>query len=138
MTTQHDPFAGVWRLNSARSNFDPNHRPSDATLRFEREDGGYLMRAGGVCDGNHVEEHPQRFITDGVERPVPGAPEFLAMATRPEPNTIRVLSRKGDQVVGEGSYVVSADGGSLTATVRGIDTERRTFETVVVWDRQSE
>ena len=138
MATEHDPFVGVWTLNPGQSNFDPHHRPSDATLRFEREDGGYIMRAGGVCDGKHVEEQPQRLITDGVERPVPGAPEFMGMTTRPDPNTIRVLSRTGDQVVGEGSYVVSADGRSLTATVRGIDTERRTFQTVVVWDRQSD
>ena len=123
-------------MNPASSNFDPNHRPSEGTLRFERVDGGYLMRAEGVCDGKRVEEQPQRLLTDGVERPVPQAPEFVAVATQPDPNTIHVSSRRGEQVVGEGSYVVSPDGKSLTATVRGIDAQNRAFQTVVVWDRE--
>jgi hypothetical protein len=33
-------------------------------------------------------------------------------------------------------YTVSADGSTLTATVRGIDAQQRPFQTVVVWDRQ--
>jgi hypothetical protein len=122
-------------MNRERSDFDPNHRPSEATLRFEREGGGYLMLAEGVCDGKRVEEQPQRFVPDGVERPAPGAPEYLATATQPDGNTIRVVSRRGDQVVGEGSYVVSADGGSLTATMRGIDAQQRAFQTTIVWER---
>jgi hypothetical protein len=123
-------------MNRERSNFDPNHRPSEATLRFEREAGGYLMLAEGVCDGKRVEEQPQRFVPDGVERPVPGAPEYLAVATQPDANTIHVVSRRGDETVGEGSYVVSADGGSLTATMRGIDAQHRTFQTTIVWERR--
>jgi hypothetical protein len=35
------------------------------------------MRAEGVCDGKRVEEQPQRFILDGKERPVPGAPDAV-------------------------------------------------------------
>jgi hypothetical protein len=125
-------------MNPARSNFDPNHRPSEATLRFEQEEGGYLMLAEGVCDGKKVAEQPQRFMPDGVERPVPGAPEFVMVATKPDPNTIRVVSRRGEEVVGEGSYVVSADGGSLTATMRGIDAQQRAFQTTVVWERATQ
>jgi hypothetical protein len=122
-------------MNRERSNFDPNHRPSEGTLRFEREGGAYLMLAEGVCEGKRVEEQPQRFMPDGVERPVSGAPEFVAVATKPDPHTIRVVSRRGDEVVGEGSYVVSADGRSLTATMRGIDAQHRSFQTTVVWER---
>lgn len=105
-------------------------------MRFEREAEGYLMRAEGVCDGNHVEEQPQRFVFDGKEHPIPGAPGVTAVSTRPEPNTIQVSARSGDRVLGEGSYVVSADGATLAATVRGVDAQQRPFQTTVVWDRQ--
>src|SRR5215469_14161879 len=68
-----DLFAGTWKMNPRKSNFDPNHRPTEGTMRFEAQTDGYLMRAEGVCDGKRVEEQPQRFMLDGVERPVPGA-----------------------------------------------------------------
>lgn len=136
MPNQQDPFSGTWKMNPQKSNFDPNHRPSEATMRFERESEGYFMRAEGVCDGKHVEEQPQRFILDGREHPVPGVLDVTAVSTRPDPNTIRAAARSGDRTVGEGSYVVSADGATLTATVRGIDAQQRPFQTTVVWDRQ--
>ena len=130
-----DPFAGTWKMNPGKSNFDPNHRPTEGTMRFEAQTDGYLMRAEGVCDGKRVEEQPQRFMLDGVERPVPGAAGVTAVSTRPDANTIHVTARAGDHTVGEGSYVVSADGTTLTATVRGMDAKQRPFQTTVVWER---
>lgn len=138
MTSQPDPFTGTWKMNPQRSKFNSNHRPSEATMRFEREAEGYLMRAEGICEGKRVEEQPQRFILDGKEHPVPGAPGVTAVSTRPDPSTIQATARSGGRVLGEGSYVVSADGGMLTATVRGIDAQQRPFQTTVVWDRQRE
>ena len=105
-------------------------------MRFEREPEGYLMRAEGICDGKRVEEQPQRFILDGKEHPAPGAPGVTAVSTRPDANTIQAAARSGDRVLGEGSYVVSADGATLTATVRGVDAQQRPLQTTVVWDRQ--
>src|SRR5262245_56026447 len=44
-----DPFVGMWKLNPARSQFDPNHRPGAATMRWRIEpDGGYLLLAEGT------------------------------------------------------------------------------------------
>lgn len=55
---------------------------------------------------------------------------------RVDPNTIRVTVRRGDQTIGEGAYVVSADESTLTTTVWGIDAQQRSFQATVVWDRQ--
>ncbi|MBV9265542.1 MAG: hypothetical protein JO061_05175 [Acidobacteriaceae bacterium] len=136
MPNQTDLFSGTWKMNARKSKFDPNHQPSEATMRFEREAEGYLMRAEGTSDGKHIEEQPQRFMLDGEEYPVPGAPGVTTVSTRPDANTIQVSARNGDSVLGEGSYVVSADGATLTATVRGIDAQQRPFQTTVVWDRE--
>jgi len=105
-------------------------------MNFEPLADGYLMRAEGVCDGKRVEERPQRFILDGVERPLPDFPEIVGVANQPNPNTIRASARAGDRTLGEGIYVISEDGSTLTATVTGIDTQHRTFQTTVVWDRK--
>ena len=136
MASDKDFFSGSWKLNPQKSNFDPNHRPTGGTMRFERTPEGYIMRAEGVCDGKRVEELPQKFILDGLEREVPGAPGVTGIATLPDPHTLHAKATMGNRVVGEGTYVVSPDGTTLTATVRGTDMHQRQFQTTVVWDRE--
>lgn len=135
MQPASDFFSGTWDLNPGDSNFDPNHRPTAATLRFEAVDGGYLMFAEGVCDGKVVQERPQRLILDGVAHPVPDAPGIIATAVLVDGHTIRAEARKDDEIVGGGSYEVSLDGTRLTATMSGIDAQLRPFQTVVAWTR---
>ena len=134
-----DPFVGAWKLQPERSNFDPNHRPSAGTMRWElRDDGTYLMSAEGVNEkGETISERPQTLVPDGRPYPVPDFAGLVAVTTRLSPNTIRAEARRSDgTIAGEGTYEVSADGRSLTATTAGFDTELRRFETQTVWARQ--
>ena len=133
-----DPFVGTWKLNPARSQFDPNHRPTAGTMTLEVDASGqYLMRAEGLdSKGARVTERPQTFTPDGVARPLPDFPGLAVVASRPQPNTIQArVTREDGSVVGEGSYVVSADGQSMTATTAGFDTQLRRFEAQTAWDR---
>ena len=135
----HDPFVGCWELNPAKSDFDANHRPSAATMQFELgEDGTYVMKAEGVNQkGERVAEQPQTLVPDGRPYPVPNFHGLSAITTRPDPQTIRAEARREDgTIVGEGTYVVSSDGASLTATTAGFDTQFRRFEMKTVWDRR--
>jgi hypothetical protein len=136
MTYSDDPFTGNWTLNREKSNFDPNHRPRVATMRWERTADGYHMRAEGQKDDGQTVIDQASFVLDGQERPVPTAPGFTASSERPDSHTLRAIGRKDGKIVGEGMYAVSQDGSTLTATVRGIDAQHRPFQTVVVWDRQ--
>jgi hypothetical protein len=95
------------------------------------------MRAEGVAqDGRTVAERPQRFILDGRSHPLPDFPELLAVATQPAPHALHGEVRRPDgSIVGEGDYVVSADGTSLTATATGFDSQLRRFQVTTVWRR---
>jgi hypothetical protein len=133
-----DPFVGTWKLNPARSQFDPNHRPSEGTMSLVLDaEGAYLMTAEGVnANGEKVRERPQKMIPDGQPHPIPDFPGLSAVTTRVDANTLRGEARREDgSIAGEGTYVVSADGKSLTATAAGFDTQLRRFETRTVWDR---
>jgi len=135
-----DPFVGTWKLNPEKSKFDANHRPAGGRMVFELEAAGnYLLTAEGTKpNGEKVAERPQRFILDGKEHPIPGLPGLTAVASRPDPNTIRAEARREDgSVVGGGTYVVSADGNSLTATNFGYDSQLRQFQQSTVWDREA-
>lgn len=134
-----DPFVGTWKLNPSRSNFDPNHRPTEATMQWELgPDGTYVMNAEGLnAKGERVAERPQTLVPDGRPHPVPDFPGLVSVTTRPEPNTIRAEAKREDgTIAGEGAYVVTADGMSLTATTAGFDTQLRRFEMHTVWDRE--
>jgi hypothetical protein len=134
-----DPFVGTWKLNVEKSEFDPNHRPTAGTMVFELdEQGHYQLKAEGFnAKGEKVTERPARFILDGKEHPVADFPGLKAMSTRPDANTIKGEARGEDgSVVGGGTYVVSPDGKSLTATNFGWDSQMRQFKQRTVWDRQ--
>ena len=134
-----DPFVGTWKLNPARSNFDPNHRPTEATMTWElKTDGTYLMIAKGTNDkGEPVAERPQTLVPDGRPYPVPNFPGLVSITSRLDPHTLRAEAKREDgSTAGEGTYEVALDGRSLTATTAGFDTQLRRFETQTVWDRQ--
>lgn len=133
-----DPFNGTWKLNPAQSAFDPNHRPTDGTMRWDLEaDGSYSLAAEGVnAKGDRVVERPQRMVPDGRSYPIAGFPGLSTVTTRIDSNALRVEARReDDSIAGQGTYAVSADGQSMTATTAGFDTQLRRFETRTVWDR---
>ena len=136
-TQKPDPFVGRWTLNLEKSTFDANHNPRGGTMVFEAAEDGYVMNAEGVAaDGRRIAERPQRFRLDGEPRPLPDFPELVTVATRPAPNTLHGEVRRPDgSIVGEGDYVVSADGKSMMATATGIDSQLRRFQVSTVWDR---
>src|SRR5262245_26387827 len=126
-----DPFVGTWKLNVARSKFDAHHQPPNGTMTFEREpDGSYLMRAHMTkSDGDILAEVPQRLRPDGKLYPVPEMYGLSAVTTQPNPRTLVAQARRDDgSIAGEGEYIVSEDGATLTATTAGFDTQLRQFK----------
>jgi hypothetical protein len=133
-----DPFVGTWKLNVEKSEFDANHRPTSGTMVFELDaQGHYRMTAEGLnAKGEKVAERPQRIIPDGEERPVPDFLGLKVVANQPDPSIKAEARREDGSVVGGGTYVVSVDRKSLTATNFGWDSQLRQFKQSTVWDRQ--
>jgi hypothetical protein len=134
-----DALIGTWKLNPDKSEFDPNHRPLAGTMVLEvTPEGHYALTAEGVTEkGEKCKERPTKLIPDGKEHPFPEFPGLISVVTRPDPNTLAAEVRREDgSVVGGGTYVVSPDGNSLTATNFGYDTQLREFKQKTVWDRQ--
>ena len=133
-----DPFVGTWILNVARSEFDPNHNPAQGTMTWElTADGTYVLFAEGVdAKGARRAERPQRMRPDGVAYAVDALPGLTSVTTRPTPTTIHAEARREDgSVAGEGTYVVAADGRTMSATTTGFDSQLRPFTMRTVWDR---
>ncbi len=133
---KEDPFGGTWQLNPEKSHFDPNHRPSNATMRWECTSDGYTMTAEGIAgDGSVVREKPSTFVPDGKDHEISGVSGFTAAVSHPSPNVLEVESKNVGGIVGKASYVVSEDGETLTTSVSSIDARQRPFQVVLVWER---
>jgi hypothetical protein len=134
----HDPFVGTWTLNPSKSLFDRNHRPSAGTMTWQLDaDGAYRLLAEGLDEkGQPCVEQPQRLVPDGKPYPVAQLPGLNAVTSRPDPRTLHgQVTREDGSIAGEGRYVVSPDGTTLTASTTGFDSQLRRFDTRTVWDR---
>ena len=107
------------------------------TLELDAQ-GNYMLKAEGLNEkGEKCAERPTTFIADGKPHAVPDFAGLNVIASKPDANTIQTeVKREDGSVVGGGSYAVSADGKSLTATTFGYDTQLRQFKQETVWDRQ--
>lgn len=128
-------FAGTWRLNVAKSKFDPKYVPIDGTVVFEPVAEGYFMNAEGSNGaGDRVQERPQHLILDGVEHPVPDIAGLTAVSRRVTSRRIEAEGRMNGQLVGKATYELSDDGSTLTATAQGTGANGA-FETCAIFER---
>jgi hypothetical protein len=134
-----DTFVGTWKMNPARCEFDPNHKPTEATMTITAAaDGSYELRAEGKNERGEVcAEKPQRYTPDGQPRPVDDMPGLTAVSRREWPDRIQTDVRREDgSLVGQAIMEISKDGHSLTATTSGFDSQLRQFRQFTVWERQ--
>ena len=126
MTMTADLFEGTWNGNKEKSQWNPDTSPSQVCLRFEATETGYLMFTYGVKDGQAVAERPMSLTADGKRRPlvdlqgrpIPGVPPgAVAFGNRPDPYTLEGRVEVDGKMLGGGSYHVSEDGKTLTATM---------------------
>ena len=130
------PFNGTWIANIAKSRRHANHQFQRATLTFEvTEDGISMTQAGVNMSGKH-ESGTTRYKPDGQEHAMsPQAPGVVAVTKWIGTHILESEARKDGRSLGKGTYAVSADGQTLTATVAGTDASGAPFEQVIVFDR---
>jgi hypothetical protein len=142
-TMDNDPFEGTWRAVNEESKWDPSYTPEQACIRFEATNDGYLLVAYGVKDGEAVAERPTAIVPDGRRRPIvdlngrpvegvpPGA---MAFGNQPDTRTIEAGAEVDGEVLGKGTYRVSADGQRLHITTEGMGL-KGPFKTEAVFER---
>jgi hypothetical protein len=144
VTMSGDVFEGTWKARTDDSHWDTgNPKPQQACVRFEATDTGYLMFAYGIVDCQAVAERSQTMSTDGRRRPlldlsgrpIPGVPAgAVGFCSRPDPQTLQLGTEADGKILGAGTFKVSADGKTLTATNEGIGP-KGPFRVVIVFER---
>lgn len=133
--TTGDPLAGTWSANLEQSQRDPHHQFTELTMRFEVTPDTVTLTYFGVNHAGHQESSTVVLHSDGKEYPTPQAPGTMTIATRTE-RRLETIAKKDGAVLGRGAYEVSPDGQTLTATLSGVDASGKSFQQVIVFDRQ--
>ena len=133
-----DPFIGTWKLNVAKSKYNPGPAPRSATLKIEGQDNGYRMVLDGVGAKGETMHFETAFKFDGRDYRVKmsGAPSGITVvAKRINAYTFETTGKQGGNVTGTSRNVVSGEGNMQTLTskektAKGLDAN------TIVYDRQ--
>jgi hypothetical protein len=133
-----DPFPGTWKLNVAKSQFNP---PSSAVksilVKIEAQENGLkfifdVVDAAGKS--THYEEAPK---FDGKDYAVKGDPETDTVALkRMGANGFEVLNKKGGKETNRVKVVFSKDGKSSTCTTITKDAKGQELTAISIYEKQ--
>ena len=134
-----DPLLGAWKLNLAKSKYDPGPAPTTSTINkyvASGNDGVTVITDG--TDGQGRPDHTEYSAKyDGKDYPVKGEQDFDSVQLkRIDASTTLCINKKGGTVVRSLRRVVSKDGKTLTAAMVGITTTGQAIYNVTVYDRQ--
>jgi hypothetical protein len=135
-----DPWIGTWRLNLAKSKYEPaNLAPKSQTLRQEAAPGGSAKTTIDVVDAQGKALHQEYVVTfDGKPVAIKGAPDAntTRVYKRIDGRTYEYVQSVAGKPTTTTRTVVSADGKTRTITTTGRNAQGQTVNNVSVYERQ--
>lgn len=138
-----DMFSGTWKLNVAKSKYNPGPAPASGTTILSSVDGGLKFVVDGVTDGKktHSEytfkfdgkDYPQKPMLDG--KPDPNGADMIS-ARKVDDYTYETTAKLKGQVLTVTKVVVSRDGKTRTNTATGKNVQGQTVSNTVVYEKQ--
>lgn len=132
-----DPLIGTWKLNPGMSKFSGPMRPTSTTVTYAAAGEGLKVTVDAeMADGARHWEYTVSF--DGKEMPVTGNPDADSVSTkRISPTTTESIFNKGGKAATTNRRVVSADGKTLTITIKGTSAKGEAIDNTLVFEKQS-
>ena len=133
-----DSNIGTWKMNAAKSKFDPGPAPKSQTLKIEAwgADGVKYTADGMDADGKPSHWEMQAKY-DGKFVPFKGNPDADMLAyKRIDANTVEATTQMNGKVMGTSRIVVSADGKTRTLTQTGKNAKGQDIHNTIVYEKQ--
>ena len=132
-----DVFSGTWKINLAKSKYDPGPAPKGPNFsKIEAIEGGLKFTNDGVnAEGKPTHsEWSGKF--DGKDNPVKGdANRDTAALKKIDDYTTEIISKKEGKVTSTNRTVYSRDGKTRTQTVQGTNAQGVKFNNIVVSEK---
>ncbi len=136
---QSNPLVGTWKLNVAKSKFDPGPAPKSLTRTVVAQGEGVKYSFEGVgADGKPV-AYGFSVKFDGKDNPINGSMPAGAdsiSAVRKGDSSFEATLKKGGKVIGTSKVTVSKDGTVTTVETHGTNAAGAKTHDVQVYDKQ--
>ena len=132
-----DPFIGTWKMNPAKSKYNPGPAPKSATMTYTQDGEWIVGKNDTVAADGKSTSVTNRYKRDGHEYPF--------KAASGDAGTILVRSidtntAEANVKVGKSSLtlhtVIAKDGKSFTRTTRGTDAEGKQVDNTMLFEKQ--
>ena len=133
-----DPANGTWKLNLAKSKYDPaNLAPKSGTGKIEAIEGGLKFANDGVDSAGKPTHSEWSGKYDGTDNVVKGDPtRDTASLKKIDGYTYEIVSKKAGKVVTTNRVVFSSDGKLRTQTIAGTNAQGQKVSNTTVFERQ--
>jgi hypothetical protein len=137
---QGEPRTGTWKLNLAKSKFNPGPPPKSQVRRYKAQGKSMNLSVEGIgADGSPV-SYGVTLKYDGRDYAIigSGTPSGADTVAQKhiDPYTVEATFKKAGNVIETVRSVVSREGKILTITTTGTSTNGQATYDVAVFDRQ--
>jgi hypothetical protein len=133
-------YMGTWKLNLAKSKYQPAPGPKGSTRVHEDRGGGFVLVTTDSINAQGAKTHGAYvYKPDGKEYPVAGAnqPGAATIAlTAVDPWTVNFTQRLDGKVTGTGTRTVSKDGKTMTIVTKGTNAQGQPTSSDTLWEKQ--
>jgi len=138
VTMAADTNVGSWKLDLAKSQYNPGPAPTSQTLKIEAWGGdGVSYSADGTDAAGKPTHWEFQAKYDGKFVPFKGNPDAdMISYKRIDASTIESTTQLNGKVTGHTRAVVSADGKTRTLTQTGKNAKSQDIHNVIVFDKQ--
>src|SRR5262249_23767771 len=134
---QSNLLGGAWKLNPAKSKFNPGPAPRSSTLTYEAVGQGFRATNEGIdAQGNPTKGVFGVYLYDGKSYPVTGVAAYDASSYKMINDNIAEMNRtKAGKLIQTVIRMLSADGKTLTFTTTGVNANGQQITDFSVYEK---
>jgi hypothetical protein len=131
-----DPFDGTWRLNTAKSKYDPGPAPDKATVTIQSDGATWTVQTESSFEGKPITVTYKASL-DGTPAPVQGSPVAdMVSVKKVDEQTREMKSMKDGKTIAESRATVSVDGKTATVVGSGLNPKGVKTTFTAVYEKQ--
>ena len=135
VAAQSDPFVGTWKLDVAKSKYDPGPAPKSQTRTWDAS--GKVTVEGINAAGKPV-TYGYPIMKDGKDYPtmgsVPNGADMIS-SKKIDANTVEANFKRAGKHAETTQFAVSEGGKMLTISAKGTNPDGSPFNNVTVWEK---
>jgi hypothetical protein len=133
-------YAGTWKVNLAKSTYEPGPAPKESTrVHEDRGNGFWLITTDGVNAQGQRGHGSYVYKPDGKQYPVAGRNQSTVNTialTIVDPYTVEFTNYADGKAVGTGRRTVARDGKTMIIESKGSNAQGQSTSSHVVWEKQ--